>query len=282
VIMVDHQIAEAVNKGEIEISDFSLECLGPASYDLRVGKEGYTTSAGRIIDLEAEGALVIQPGDLALVVTYERLGLPTNVVGRFGLRSKYARMGLLLTAGPQIDPGFRGKLVFGIVNFSSQSVSLRYLEPFCTLELNKLPVHSSKPYEGPYQGQENISDEVMGQLPQEPLPLATMLIRQLVAASPSLSHVVVPSQHVPRTPRSETFEREKRAFQRLKPLLMKSHRGEYVVIRDGKAVLFGRNKVELARKAYGKFGYGPLYIGLVQEEPEVIHMPTPTISRETP
>jgi len=76
------------------------------------------------------------------------------------------------------------------------------------------------------------------------------------------------------------FEEEKRAFERLKPELMKNHRGEYVVIRDGKAVLFGRNKAELARKAYEKFGYRPLYIGLVQEGPEVVHIPTPTISRE--
>jgi len=76
-----------------------------------------------------------------------------------------------------------------------------------------------------------------------------------------------------------TFEKEKRAFERLKPELMKNHHGEYVVIRDGKAVLFGRNKTELARKAYEKFGYRPLYIGLVQEEPEVVHIPTPTINK---
>ena len=33
-------------------------------------------------------------------------------------------LGLLATAGPQVDPGFEGKLVIGIVNFSSQSIAL--------------------------------------------------------------------------------------------------------------------------------------------------------------
>ena len=69
------------------------------------------------------------------------------------------------------------------------------------------------------------------------------------------------------------FEQEKQAFEQLKPELLKTHQGEYVVIRDGKAVLFGLNKTELARQAYQQFGYGPLYIGLVQEGDEVVYLP---------
>ena len=126
MILVDEEIQNAVKNGVIEISDFSEDCLQPASYDLRIGEEGYTLSVGTIIDINKEGELQIQPGDFALIITHEKLRLPANMLGRFGLRSEYARMGFLATAGPQVDPGFEGKLVIGIVNFSSNSIKLPY------------------------------------------------------------------------------------------------------------------------------------------------------------
>jgi len=278
-MLVDTEIEEAISIGEVEVSDFSKECLMPASYDLRVGEEGFVLSAGRVIDIRGEGPLEVQPGDFALVMTHEKLRLSTNMVGRFGLRSVYARIGLLLTAGLQVDPGFEGKLVVGIVNFSSQTVRLPYLTPFCTLELEKLRRHSSAPYRGPYQGQEHLTDEIINTLPKEQFPLAVMLIRQLAAASPSLRLPEAPT--VARRPPEQLgiFEREKAAFERLKRELLKTHRGQYVVVRDEKAVLFGQDKTELAKQAYQKFGYGSIYIGLVQDKPEAVHIPTPRVPR---
>jgi len=280
--LVDGEIKKAVNNGEIGISDFSEQCLQPASYDLRVGEEGFTLSLGRVISIQNEGVLEIQPGDFALVLTHEYLRLPANTVGRLGLRSVYARMGLLATVGPQVDPGFEGKVVIGIVNFSSQTIKLRYLTPFCTLELQRLPYSASAPYAGPYQGQEHLTDEIISRIPKEPFPLAVMLIRQLVAISPSLRLEEMPTLTLPQIELSKglvIFQREKRAFELLKPELLKTHRGQYVVVRDQKAVMFGHNKTKLAKQAYKKFGYVPLYIGLVEEEPEVIHFPTPKVSR---
>lgn len=276
MILVDNEIEKAITAGEVEISDFSKECLMPASYDLRLGEEGFTLSAGRLIEVAREGALEIQPGDFALAITQEKLRLPTNMLGRFGLRSEYTRRGLLLAAGPQVDPGFEGKLVVGLVNFSAERINMPYLTPFCTLELERLPKHSSGPYQGSSQGQEHITDEAISTLPQERFPLAVMLVRQLIAASPRLRAQEAPPT-LPQVP--EIFEREKRAFEKLKPELLKTHHGEYVIIREGKAVLFGQNKAKLAAQAYHQFGYGPLYIGLIQEEPEVAYIPTPRMSR---
>ncbi len=280
MILVDEEIKEAVDSSEIELSDFSEECLQPASYDLRVGEEAFTVSAGKVINIKNEGELEIQPGDFALVMTHEKLRLSANMVGRFGLRSVYARMGLLATVGPQVDPGFEGKLVIGIVNFSSQSIMLSYLTPFCSLELHRLQRRAQVSYKGPYQGQEHLTDEIISNLPRESHPLAVMLIRQLMASSPSLAHEEAPTSHRRELPRNlMIFQREKQAFKRLRPELLKTHRGQYVVIREEKAVLFGHNKTKLAEQAYSEFGYGPLYIGLVEENPEVVHIPTPRVSR---
>jgi len=273
VILTDQEIESAVNTGEIEISDFSKDCLMPASYDLRIGEEAFTLSAGRVIYPEKEG-LEVQPGDFALAMTHEKLRLPTNMMGRFGLRSVFARRGLVLTGGLQVDPGFEGKLIVGLINFSAETIAMPYLTPFCSLELARLPKHCSIPYHGPYQGQEHITDEVIKTLPQERFPLAVMLVRQLIATSPRLRAREAPP--LPKPPREiEIFEHEKTAFERLKPQLLKTHRGQYAVVRDGKVVLFGHNKAELAAQAYHQFGYGPLYIGLIQEEPEIAYIPTP-------
>lgn len=282
MILVDEEIKKAVSSGEIGISDFSAECLQPASYDLRVGEEGFMNSANRVINIQNEGMLEIQPGDFALIMTHERLRLPANMLGRFGLRSLYARMGLLATAGPQVDPGFEGKLVIGVVNFSSQTIKLSYLTPFCSLELQRLSQNAHTPYQGPYKSQEHITDEIITTLPKEPFPLAVMLVRQLIATSPTLRTAQAPPQPRKELPKDvAVFMREKQVFDRLKSELLQTHRGEYVVIREGKAVLFGHNKSELAKQAYQQFGYGPLYIGLVQEKPEVVHIPTPKVRRGT-
>jgi len=281
MILVDEEIKEAVNNGEIEeFTNFSEECLQPASYDLRVGEEGYTTSAGKVINIKNEGELKIQPGDFALVMTHEKLKLRTNMLGRFGLRSAYARRGLLATVGPQVDPGFEGKLVIGIVNFSAQLIKLPYLTPFCTLEFYRLKKSARTPYKGPYQGQEHLTNEIINSIPKDPHPLAVMLIRQLVAMSPSLGPEEVPILHRREPPKSPLpFQQEKRAFERIKPELMKTNRGQYVVVREEKPVLFGHKKTELAKQAYKDFGYGPLYIGLLEEEPEVVHLSTPRVPK---
>ncbi len=75
------------------------------------------------------------------------------------------------------------------------------------------------------------------------------------------------------------FDRERRAFGRLKPQLLETHRGQYVVIRGGKAVSFGPNKAKLAKETYERFGYGPVYIGLVEQGPETVHIRTPSRAR---
>ena len=281
MILVDQDIKDGVESGEIGISDFSESCLQPASYDLRVGEEAYTVSKNKIIYLQKEKAVEILPGDFALIMTHEKLSFPTNMVGRFGLRSIYARKGLLLTGGPQIDPGFEGKLIFGVVNFSSQSIDLPYLELFCTLELHKLDKHAKNPYKGPYKGQEHITDVVINEMPNEPFPLAVMLIQQLAATSPILkSRKKVVSKLKSPKKSSSAFQKEKQAFEKLKPELMKKYRGKYVVIKDEKAEIFDDNKTKIAEKAYKKFGYVPIYIGLLEEEPETVHFPTPRVQGE--
>lgn len=107
MLMSDRDIQEAMSSGELIIGGFSLESLQPASYDMRVGGEVFSSHEKAPINVKSTGSLVIKPGDFILVRTYESVKLSPKIAGKIGLRSFHARKGLALLAGPQIDPGLR-------------------------------------------------------------------------------------------------------------------------------------------------------------------------------
>jgi hypothetical protein len=56
------------------------------------------------------------------------------------------------------------------------------------------------------------------------------------------------------------WNEERRAFQRLRPSLLRTHLGKYVAIHNGKVVGSGRNQIALGLRAYARFGYVPIYV----------------------
>ena len=89
----------------------------------------------------------------------ERLRLSAQHVGRFGLRSKYARKGLIATTGPQIDPGYDGRLILGLTNLTPKAVALPYKDDLVSVEFHRLETPSTKPYSGPYQKKYELDPE---------------------------------------------------------------------------------------------------------------------------
>ncbi len=159
MILTDHDIEETCKKQEIVIDPFESNQVQGATYDFRVGKQGATTSSKKIINIEKEGYLLLKPGDFAIVVVLEKLRLSPQYVGRFGLRSKYARKGLIATTGPQIDPGYDGRLILGLTNLTPKAVSLPYKDDLVSVEFHRLEKPSTKPYSGPYQEKYELGPE---------------------------------------------------------------------------------------------------------------------------
>ena len=151
MILTDAQIKDAVQSGELKIDGFDPGKLQPASYDLTVGPQGFATSTRKIVNLKETGLLILKAGDYGLVTTAESLELPTNYVARFGLRSQFLRKGLIAAVGPQIDPGYRGRLILGLMNLSPTDIVLGYREQLCSVEFHRLSEPAEKPYSGPYQ-----------------------------------------------------------------------------------------------------------------------------------
>ena len=71
------------------------------------------------------------------------------------------------------------------------------------------------------------------------------------------------------------WEREYRAFLRLRPSLLQTHANKFVAIHEGKDVDSDEDKVALGLRVYAKFGYVPIYVGRVSaDSPTLVRMPS--------
>jgi hypothetical protein len=61
---------------------------------------------------------------------------------------------------------------------------------------------------------------------------------------------------------------EERAFARLLPELLTTHKGQYVAILGGKVVGCGADKIAVAKQAYADHGYRPILVRLITDEPQ--------------
>lgn len=155
-------IRELVEKKELIIDPFDAKCLGPASYDMRVGDRALKSlkeDGSPVVDVSRDRLLTIGTGEFVELLTLEKLELPADIVGRFGIRSFYTRKGLVPFAGPQVDPGFRGYLNISLFNTGPRPIVLKYGDTFCTVEFSKLENPCEKPYDGQYQDQKDFPSD---------------------------------------------------------------------------------------------------------------------------
>jgi dCTP deaminase len=163
MILVDHQIRKAVAEKRLEITRFDEASVQPASYDLRIGPRVYDPGKlDKPYDMSANGGVYrLPPYGSVLLETFEDLKLPNVIVGRIALKSGFGRLGIIASTGPQIDPGFEGKLFVTLFNMTAASHVLRYADTFLTIEFHLLDTPPTEAYRGPYQGKYSIGPEVL-------------------------------------------------------------------------------------------------------------------------
>lgn len=149
-ILSDKDIRKMIDDGALGIADFSEACLQPASYDLRLGKYVYLSNTNTPFTLSDGDYITLEPGTFALVTTHEILQMPLTHRGRVGMRAKYSLTGLMNISGPQIDPGFKGRLTLGVVNQGPRTRQLKYLDRVFTVEFDELSSPATKAYSGDF------------------------------------------------------------------------------------------------------------------------------------
>ena len=161
MLLPDNEILREVESGTLQIFPFDKKMLQPASYDLKVGKDAATIpkNGDPRIDLEEEGFFIVAPYAPAVVYALEYLKFPDDLAGRFGLKSSLSRRGIYASVGPQVDPGFEGKLSVTLFNLTPVPIALNYGDSFLSLEFQRLSGKASKGYTGEYQGRQTFTSK---------------------------------------------------------------------------------------------------------------------------
>jgi hypothetical protein len=95
--------------------------------------------------------------------------------------------------------------------------------------------------------------------------------------------IQAPPVLTPPPPPNDKWQREQQAFLRLLPSLLQTHRDKYVAIHEGNVVESGDELVDVAMRAYGRYGYVPIYVDLVTDQPQrPVRIPSPRIVGNLP
>ena len=144
MILGHNEIHNRLAKGEVFRKDTcDPGCIKEASYALRVADDGLMLDGKRykpgIESIKSD--IIIQPGKIAILSTMERINMPSNLLGKIGIRFDYACQGLTGLMGIQVDP-FYGwghddvRLYIRVANLGNNAITIPlYAEAF-TFELH--------------------------------------------------------------------------------------------------------------------------------------------------
>ncbi len=139
-------------------------CAEGVKYDFRLSpkilkaKFNAPIDAGRLTEVE-RADLLVEPGEVVFVLTEERLALPKNMLAQLSPKRKLSHAGILTLGGFCVDPGYAGRLLLGLFNFSST--------PFPLMPGKKLIAATFFRLEGPEAGNFSAPAEALDDFPDE-------------------------------------------------------------------------------------------------------------------
>lgn len=199
-ILVDIEILDALKRKFLQIDPFDQSALEPATYDLSLGSMAVVTTSSEPIDLAEDGLLRIPPYAAALVQTEEILSLSARIVGRLGARSNLLQNGIITSTGPQIDPGFIGRIFVNLLNISDRPFSIRRKTRFLSAEFQLLAREPSRIYEGPHQNKTQLSDDDINRMASRSGPTLKDIHHDLLEIREYLKDAAMFGRDLPRVP----------------------------------------------------------------------------------
>lgn len=153
-----HQQIRSLMKLGILIYDGDESRVKGASYDLFIDRE-YLRSG---IEVVSNDTITIDPLDYIVVGATESVNLPKNICGNFDIKVSMFCKGVILSNGPQVDPGYQGRLLCLLFNTSAKVFPIEQNRgfEFSTIQFNALSKSTDFPYIGKYQRKQRIRDYI--------------------------------------------------------------------------------------------------------------------------
>lgn len=119
-VLSDEEIVAAMADGDLVVSPFDADMVRPAALSVRLGAEAFVLRADGPVDIadvashprleprepDEQGRLRLDPGEVMLAPTLERVALSSGLAGLIDGTSDYARLGISVVLCHQVSPGF--------------------------------------------------------------------------------------------------------------------------------------------------------------------------------
>ena len=137
-----------------------------ASYDLRLADKYWCQGKYHILS-PANPVAVIPPYSFAVVMAKELAALPRFIVASFDIRVRLFFSGVVLSNGPQVDPGYHGALFCMLHNASGTEVGINRDEHFASIQFQTMAINSLG-YSAAYQHKKDFADFLDGSASTKP------------------------------------------------------------------------------------------------------------------
>lgn len=153
MILSHDAILTRLELGQIFKGDsWKKKCLKQASYALRVAPDGLMVDGNRFEPgkKSISGDIVIKPGKIAILSTIEKLNMPSDLLGKIGIRFDFACQGLTGLMGIQVDPYYGWghddeRLYVRVANLGNRDISIPLCAEVFTFELHVVYGYVPKP-----------------------------------------------------------------------------------------------------------------------------------------
>ena len=168
MILRETELRGYIQSKRLLVEPFSEKILQYNGLDLRLGNQIarlrpccdiFDTHDQKIFDRyytrESDSSFIIRPHEHFLACTYEKLGLPNNLVGFVNLRSTCTRLGLFSPCG-FVEAGFSGQLTVEIIG-GSFPLKVYVGDRMFHIVFMVLTSETESIYKGKYQNQAGVT-----------------------------------------------------------------------------------------------------------------------------
>ncbi len=150
MILTKKEILKALEKKELSIKPFNKNQIGTGSIDLTLDNKFRIFKKNKLIKITEKidykkytklikaDKIILNPGDIVLGITKEKIKLPTNLCGWLQGRSRFARLGLVVhMTASFVQPGSENRQVLEIINLEKNPIEIHNGDRICQLILEK-------------------------------------------------------------------------------------------------------------------------------------------------